>query len=175
MIYTSHLAEDRKQAMSDDCASQATAFTLERRADGLLWALRGEDEKQVHVLRCFPWSEPSQYVSLRDEDGIEFALVRDVADLAPDSRRVLEETLIDAGFVLQVEAVLELDKEIEIRTWKVRTRQGERSFQTRLDDWPREVPGGGLVIRDVAGDLYHVAAPGMLDAKSQKLLWAFVD
>jgi hypothetical protein len=38
-----------------------------------------------------------------------------------------------------------------------------------------QVPGGGFVIRDVAGDLYHVAEPAKLDAKSQKLVWAFVD
>ncbi len=38
-----------------------------------------------------------------------------------------------------------------------------------------EVPGGGIVIRDVAGDLYHVADPEKLDAKSRTWLWAFVD
>jgi hypothetical protein len=37
------------------------------------------------------------------------------------------------------------------------------------------VPGGGLLIRDVAGDLYHVPDPSDLDRKSRELLWAFVD
>jgi hypothetical protein len=31
------------------------------------------------------------------------------------------------------------------------------------------------VIRDVAGDLYHVANPRALDEDSRKWLWAFVD
>jgi hypothetical protein len=48
-------------------------------------------------------------------------------------------------------------------------------FQTRLDDWPRELPGGDILIRDVAGDLYHVPDPEALDQRSQELLWAFVD
>jgi hypothetical protein len=30
-------------------------------------------------------------------------------------------------------------------------------FQTPRDEWPREVPGGGLLIRDVAGELYFIA------------------
>ena len=32
-----------------------------------------------------------------------------------------------------------------------------------------------VVIRDVAGDLYYVASPDDLDARSRKWLWAFVD
>jgi hypothetical protein len=34
---------------------------------------------------------------------------------------------------------------------------------------------GGLLIRDVAGDLYHLAEPAKLDKRSRELLWAFVD
>jgi hypothetical protein len=56
-----------------------------------------------------------------------------------------------------------------------RDEAGNRSFQTHLDDWPRVLPGGGLLIRDVAGDLYRLADPKRLDKKSRALLWAFVD
>jgi hypothetical protein len=34
---------------------------------------------------------------------------------------------------------------------------------------------GGLLIRDVGGDLYRLPAPETLDARSRELLWAFVD
>jgi hypothetical protein len=57
----------------------------------------------------------------------------------------------------------------------VRTSQGDRSFQTRLDDWPRRLPDGGLLIRDITGDLYRIADVACLDGKSRALLWAFVD
>ena len=148
---------------------------LERRTDGRLWAVRNGDARPVHVCRCFPWSEPGRYVSLRDGEEEEVALVREMADLDPASRKVLEESLVEAGFVLEVEAILEIEEEIEIRSWKVRTAQGIRSFQTPRDEWPRDVPGGGLLIRDVAGDLYCVREPNRLDAKSQRLFWAFMD
>lgn len=151
------------------------ALRVERRQDGQLWAERNGESRPVWVRRCFPWSEPTRFVSLLDHENNEFALVPDVRALAPSSRRALEDALAEAGFVLQVERIESVDEEVEIRTWKVRTRQGPRSFQTRLDDWPREVPGGGFLIRDVAGDLYHVADPGALDEKSRELLWAFVD
>src|SRR5213083_2953246 len=102
-------------------------------------------------------------------------LIRDVAELAPASRRVLEEALVAAGFVFEVTRVVAIEEEIEIRHWRVETRQGPRTFQTRLDDWPRLLPHGGLLIRDLAGDLYHLGRPQALDRKSRALLWAFVD
>lgn len=150
------------------------ALRLERRIDGQLWAVRGDDERAVRVRRLFPWSENHPHVSLRDASDREFALVGPDDALDAESRRVLEQALDEAGFVLEVTRVVALDEEIEIRVWQVETRQGPRVFQTALDDWPREMPGGGLLIRDVAGDLYSVSDPEALDAGSRELLWAFV-
>ena len=67
------------------------------------------------------------------------------------------------------------EEEVEIRSWVVDTLQGRRHFQTKRDNWPWEVPGGGLLIRDVAGDLFLVAKPAKLDAQSRSALWAFID
>ena len=150
-------------------------LSLRAGADGALTAEYQGTVKAVTVRQAFPWTEPAQYLSLRDEKDEEFALVEDVRELEPASRAALETAMALAGFVLEVTRVEAVEEEIEMRHWRVTTRQGPRSFQTRLDDWPREVPGGGLLIRDVAGDLYHVREPESLDEKSQTLLWAFVD
>jgi hypothetical protein len=159
----------------DTGAELGRGLTLERRTDGRLWAIRGTTERAVWVRRCFPWSEPALFVSLRDDAEEEFALVRDPAELDAASRRVLEEALTSAGFVFEVTRVTTIEEEVEIRHWRVDTRAGPRSFQTRLDAWPRLLPHGGLLIRDVAGDLYHIADPAALDPQSRALLWAFVD
>lgn len=151
------------------------ALRLERRRDGQLWAVRNGEERPVRVRRLFPWSDDARHVSLRDEGNREFALVGPDQELDPASSKALDEAMVAAGFVLEITAVIEIDEEIEIRVWKVRTRQGTRVFQTHLDDWPRETPGGGLLIRDVAGDLYFVPDPGALDDASRAWLWAFVD
>ena len=147
---------------------------LERRVDGQIWAATGEEAIAVRVVRCFPWSDPKRFISLRDFDDEEVALVGELDELDPASRKTLEEGMVEAGFVLQVQRILDIEEEIEIRMWVVQTAQGPRSFQTPRDEWPREVPGGGLLIRDVAGDLYYIAEPAKLDADSQRHLWAFV-
>jgi hypothetical protein len=148
---------------------------LAYRSDGLLWATFGSIERAVKVRRCFPWSEPGAHLSLRDENDDEVALVEDPEDLDEESRHALMHAVHEAGFVFVVTAVHEVEEEVELRHWKVETAQGKRSFQTRLDDWPRALPGGGFLIRDVGGDLYRLENPAGLDKKSRELLWSFVD
>src|SRR5438046_8710029 len=80
-----------------------------------------------------------------------------------------------AGFVFKVTQVTAIEEEVEIRHWRVETVQGTRSFQTRLDAWPRLLPHGGLLLRDVAGDLYHGAAPAAPGQQNRPRLLAVVD
>ena len=150
-------------------------LTLEKRVDGQLWASRSGEATAVRVVRCFPWSSPARFLSLRDEEDEEVALVPNPGDLDPESRIALEEAMVEAGFVLEVLGIESVEEDYEIRCWNVRTAQGRRSFQTPLDEWPRLAPGGGLLIEDVAGDLFWIPSPERLDDASRRELWAFVD
>jgi len=51
-------------------ATVTRALTLEWRADGSLWAVRDDEERPVSVRRCFPWSEPTRHLSLRDAEMV---------------------------------------------------------------------------------------------------------
>lgn len=150
-------------------------LVLRQRADGRLIALKDGKAIAVKVRQLFPWSEPRRHLSLRDDDDAEIALVDDQSALDETSRAALENALAAAGFVLEITSVVEIDEEVEIRHWAVETKQGRRTFQTHLDDWPRVLPSGGRLIRDVGGDLYHLADPTQMDKRSRELLWAFVD
>lgn len=149
--------------------------TLRTAADGRLVVLTRGTPVPVKLRQCFPWSEPGRHLSLRNDEDHEVAIVDDPATLDAESRQALEQALTEAGFVLEVTRVVTIEEEVEIRQWTVETRQGSRSFQTHLDDWPRVLPNGGLLIRDVAGDLYRLSAPARMDRRSRELLWAFVD
>jgi hypothetical protein len=154
---------------------EEAAVVLRSAGDGRLVAIVDGAPVTVRVRQCFPWSEPRRHLSLRDAEDREITYVEDPTQLESDSRRALEQALDEAGFVLDVTRVISIEEEVEIRQWTIETRQGKRSFQTHLDDWPRTLPGGGLLIRDVAGDLYRLAEPKQMDKRSRELLWAFVD
>ena len=154
--------------------SETSLPVLRTAPDGRLLVMIDSSPVPVRLRQCFPWSQPSQHLSLRNDEDREVAIVDDPADLEPASRRALEQALTEAGFVLEVTRVVDIDEEVEIRQWTVETQQGNRLFQTHLDDWPRVLPNGGLLIRDVAGDLYRLM-PEQMDKHSRELLWAFVD
>ena len=143
---------------------------LERRPDGQLRVTTNDATTTVRISRCFPWSSPARFISLRDDDSEEIWLIENPSDLDADSRSALEDALIESDFVLEIVRIDDVEEEIEIRCWQVETAQGTRRFQTRRDEWPRVVPGGGVLIRDVAGDLFHVPKPDALDRKSRELL-----
>lgn len=165
----------RPSVLREDSGVHRLAFRVERRADGQLWLIDARGEVAVAVVRCFPWSAPTRYLSLRDVHGQERAFVADTRRLDPVSRLALETALARGGFALDIVRVLDVDEDFELRTWAVETEQGLRRFQTPLDAWPREVAGGAFVIEDVYGDLYRVRDLNRLDARSRELIWAFAD
>ena len=160
-----------------DAPDDMQGLRLWRGPDGQLWGQSSAEPtpRAVRVCRLFPWSEPGEYVSLRDTEDEELALVRAPSQLDPESRDALEVSLAEAGFVMEIDAIVSVEEEIEIRVFEVETAQGPLTFQTERDEWPRELAGGGLLIRDVAGDLYAVRDPERLDPASRKLLWVFLD
>jgi hypothetical protein len=151
------------------------ALSLERRRDGRLWALLAERAAPVKLRRCFPWTFPERYISLQTDDNVELAFVADPAELDAASQAALSQALAEAGFVFLIRRVHSVEEDFELRCFKVETAQGPRVFQTALDTWPRETPDGGLLIEDVAGDVFRIEDPSTLDERSRELLWELVD
>jgi Domain of unknown function (DUF1854) len=139
-----------------------------------LWLEHAGKTVSVQPVRCFPWSAPGELVSLRDAEEQEHYLVEALGELDPASREALSSAMQSAGFVLEVEAILSVEEDYEVRVWRARTRHGLRTFQTRLDEWPWVAPDGGYLIRDLCGDLFRLPPVEQLDEKSRHWLWAYV-
>lgn len=161
--------------LTSPAAPPPAGVRLERRVDGKLWLLRGANAVAVEVVRCFPWSEPNRYLSLRDSDGNEHAFITELDELDAASRKALGPGLARAGFVLDIIRIESVEEDFELRSFVVETLQGPRRFQTALDAWPRRLESGGLVLEDVYGDLYRVAQPHRLDQHSLELMRPFID
>jgi hypothetical protein len=171
-------SETAELAASDDSGVHALpepSLHLERRIDGRLWVVRAEGASAVEVVRCFPWTEPERFLSLRDAEGNELCFIADLGELDPGSRSALDASLARSGFVLEITRILAVEEDFELRSFRVETEQGPRRFQTALDAWPRRLDRGGLLLQDVHGDLYRLSTPAALDRASREHLRAFLD
>ncbi|MCC5847349.1 MAG: DUF1854 domain-containing protein [Verrucomicrobia bacterium] len=155
--------------------SSPPPLQLERATNGKLILIQGDKRLTVRVSRCFPWTHPRKWISLRDEEGEEAALIPDPVALPEATRTLLESELEESDHTFVITRILVCRKEIELRCWEVETRQGPRGFQTELDEWPRRFGDGSVLIRDICGDLYTVEDPEALDPESRKKLWVLLD
>lgn len=167
--------EHQKQHEQAQPASSAAELKIEKRQDGRLWTKHEGKDVALRVRPCFPWSDPDRYVSLRDDNDNEIAMIEDLDSLTAATRDLMTHALAQSGFVMEIEAVLAMNEEFEVRTWQVRTCQGTRRFQTKRDDWPSTVGANAMMIRDIAGDLYCIRDANSLDPHSRKLLAPFID
>src|SRR3954468_23719277 len=115
------------EVISSEPIEETPMPTLRMAPEGRLNVMIDGKSVPVRLRQCFPWSEPGLHLSLRDDADREVAIVDDPAELDSESRCALEQALAEAGFVLEVTRVLDIDEEIEIRQWTVETRQGPRS------------------------------------------------
>lgn len=142
--------------------------------DGRLFLEREGHWLPVALTECFPWSRPGEFISLRDREKNEVALIRDLDELNEESRSALRKALDISGFAFEITHLVEIEKDFELRRWKVETRQGSRRFVTKLEDWPRVLEDGRILIEDLAGDVYVIPDRHQLDRKSQQLIWSYV-
>jgi len=159
--------------MNPEQISRQVALRLDDH--GRLLLVDGEECTPVRVQLCFPWTEPARYFSLRDAEDKEVFFVEDPSRLDVPSREALLEAVQRTRFVFEVEKVIEVKLEHELRLWQVETDQGARRFQTKLDDWPRRIHGDNWLIRDVGGDLYLFWQLSEMDEKSRLILSAYLD
>ncbi len=153
---------------------------LYRRADGRLVLKNkneaGEDtETPVQVVCAFPWTMLREYISIRDDKGRELVLIDGMKDLKDPVKKIIDEELARWSFLPRITRIESVTSEMELFRWKVETSSGPRDFLTHRHEYPRALPGGQILLKDVANDLYLIENPKELDPKSRKILWAHVD
>jgi hypothetical protein len=174
-------ADDDKQAADrpaeapggpqPEAPGEAHVERVERdRAGRVIVHLAGREEPVVDavVARCFPWSLPESYISVRDAKGAEVALLRTLDELDGDSREVVEAELRDKIFNPKIHRITDLRDEFGVVTVTAETDRGEVSFQIRSRDDVRVLSAGRALLRDVDGNTYELPAIDALDKASRK-------
>ncbi|HJP32628.1 MAG: DUF1854 domain-containing protein [Candidatus Latescibacteria bacterium] len=142
-----------------------------------LWLQIGEAEARgpLGVQRAFPLTMADEFVSLKDGDGDEIAVIRRLGELDPDSRAAVESHLSWSYFASTIVSVYSIEVQYHIPHWDVETDRGRRVFEllsSRRD--VRALPGGGALIRDADGNLYEIPNVSRLDAASRAIVEDYV-
>ncbi|MCK4275638.1 MAG: DUF1854 domain-containing protein [Phycisphaerae bacterium] len=141
-------------------------------AGQLVVHVRGRSEPVIdaRVARCFPWSLPDGYVSIRDADGNEISLLETLEGLDDASRQVLDKELADKVFNPKIRRIVEYKHEFGVISITVETDRGEVTFQIRSRHDIRILSPTRGLFRDADGNTYELEDLTALDAQSRKWL-----
>ena len=146
-----------------------------RKENGLMAIEKEGKSIEVFVKESFPWSNPGEFLSLRDIDDNEILLVESLeSGIDNETVELLKEELTNSQFVLKVVSVEEVIEDVELRRFFVTTEQGKRQFQMKLEDWPEVIDGNVILMEDLAGDIFRIEDWTKLDKMSKKKLSPYV-
>ncbi len=136
-----------------------TMTRLEKRRDGRLWALLAERAQPVKLRRCFPWTFPERYISLQTDEseelGVHFrsqGLGCGVASSAVTSAVRSRLRLLDHPSLLG-------RRRLRAALLQGRNAAGPARLSNRARRLAARNPDGGLLIEDVAGDVFRIEKP----------------
>lgn len=133
----------------------------------------GTELDEVLVYRTRPISDPDRYISIRvgatATEQREIGLIRTLAALLPDQRRLLKEALDRRYFIHIISQIHALTEEFGYLYWDCETDKGRRQFPTARWDQSKCVHAGNgcHIITDVDGNRYQIADIEKLDAESR--------
>ncbi|HUT58309.1 MAG TPA: DUF1854 domain-containing protein [Phycisphaerae bacterium] len=130
----------------------------------------GEPVVDARLARCFPWSLPDGYISVRDADGKEITLLQTLDGLDDASRQVVEKELADKVFNPKIRRIVEHRHEFGVTSITAETDRGQVTFQIRSRDDIRILSPTRGLFRDADGNTYEMEDLNALDAQSRKWL-----
>jgi len=133
----------------------------------------GKHYEKLEPRRLFPVSRADSYITLLDEDGIEVAIIRILADLNKESLEVVQYSLDDYYLVPHIERILSISEKNGKIHWVVETERGIKEFDVRNRNHDIKVyPDGRVRVRDSDDNRYVVSDYRKLDKHSRGQLIA---
>jgi len=124
----------------------------------------------VVPVRCFPFSAPTQRITLCDPHGAEVACIEDLSRLPTPLRLLVEDELARREFLPVITRILEVSPGGEPSAWHVVTDRGRTRFVLASEDHVRRLGAEGLLITASDGVRFRVVDHKALDARSRKVL-----
>ncbi len=130
----------------------------------------GVRHEKVVAVHAFPMTAPDRWVSIRDANGQELALVKDPAMLPTETRTLLEQQLAQREFSPRITQIHSIKRAEYGVLWNVETDRGPVTFKLESEESIRSVGDRGAVIIDSHGIRYRIPDVLELDRPSRRRL-----
>lgn len=148
---------------------------FERTAGYLVRAILadGTRNEPVDFYHAFPYSAPDDLIALRDSSGAELGLLAPLTEFPAAEREIVLEELRRRYFAPRIVTVDALDERFGQSHWRVTTDAGPTRFTVQNEHANlRDLPDGTLLLIDVNGNRYRLAARSALAPRIRRKLEA---
>lgn len=173
--------EQEKQAVEDAIAMHwlTPENTVFARTSGGFVRLQfaGKDYPRVAVHRCFPFSDPARYISIREPEGEgrEIGLIADLREWPADTRTLLEEQMNLRYFMPKIRRIVDIKEEYGYSYWQVQTDRGACRFTVRMGAGSVYAVGPNrYVVNDLDGNRFEIPDLYQLTPREVKKLDLFI-
>lgn len=130
---------------------------------------RWQDLGRVLFHKAFPFERPEEFISVQDEDGREYGIIRALSDFDGKGREIIDKSLRRKYFCPEIKKIHKLKEQFGYSCWEVDTDIGELELVLK-DTFGSilRVSDTYLVIMDVSGNRYTIPDVTALDRKSYK-------
>ena len=133
----------------------------------------GGSRQPVDFHRAFPYSAPDDLVAVRDSSGAELGILAPLAEFPAADREIVLEELHRRYFAPRIMTVEALDERFGQSHWRVTTDAGPARFTVQNEHANlRDLPDGTLLLIDVDGNRYRLAARAELEPRIRRKLEA---
>lgn len=131
----------------------------------------GEKFYGLELHRMFPITGLDRYISLIDSDGKEIAIIRDINNLIPESKKVVEDCLREYYMIPHITKFIKMREKFSIWMWTVETDRGVCTFEIRNHLTAiKPLYDGRVLIKDANDNRYEIPDIKKLDKRSRRML-----
>lgn len=121
--------------------------------------------------RLFPVSGLTKYITLLDDDGNEAAIIRNVDNLLPESKKVVLRCLDEYYMIPKITRLVSRSEKFRIWLWTVETDRGTHTFEIINHIVSiKTLYDGRILIKDANDNRYEIPDINALDKRSRKLI-----
>ena len=131
----------------------------------------GEKFTELELHRLFPVPGLRRYIALVDKDGEAIAVIRNIDELLPESKKVIEDCLNEYYMIPRIKRFIEMSEKFAIWMWTAETDRGVCTFEIRNHlTAVKPLYDGRVLIKDANDNRYEIPDIKKLDKKSLKML-----